>query len=61
MVLFQATTRRQREESARKRVQEEYEEQNKEEKEYEDFLRQETERMRLRGFTPRVCMNLCLF
>ena len=36
------------------RLQEEYDEEKKGEKDYEDFLRQETERMRLRGFTPRV-------
>ena len=53
-IFIKATARRERDESARKRLQEQYEEEKKEEKEYEEFLLQETERMRLRGFTPRV-------
>ena len=60
-MLLQATARRQRDETVRKRVQEELDQQQKEEEEYEQFLRQETERMRLRGFTPRVPLKFLHF
>lgn len=49
----QLTTRREQDEKARQRDEEEYKEEIRADNEYEDFLQQETERMRLRGFTPR--------
>ena len=51
----QLTTRREQDEKARQRDEEEYKEEIRADNEYDDFLQQETERMRLRGFTPRVC------
>ena len=50
----QLTARREQEERARRREDEDYREEIKADDEYEEFLRQETERMRLKGFTPRV-------
>lgn len=49
----QLTTRREQDEKARQRDEEEYKEEIRADNEYDDFLQQETERMRLRGFTPR--------
>ena len=40
--------------SARERVREAEEKERQEEEEYEDFLQQETERMKVRGFAPKV-------
>lgn len=49
----QVTARREQEERAKQRDALEYNEDQKGDEEYDDFLRQETERMRLKGFTPR--------
>lgn len=54
--VFQLTARREQEERARKRDDEDYRDEMKADEDYEEFLRQETERMRLKGFTPRVSL-----
>ncbi|XP_063396528.1 trichoplein keratin filament-binding protein-like [Mytilus trossulus] len=49
----QVTARREQDERAKQRDALEFNEDQKGDEEYDDFLRQETERMRLKGFTPR--------
>ncbi|XP_053375365.1 trichoplein keratin filament-binding protein-like [Mercenaria mercenaria] len=49
----QLTARKVEEEDMKLRLQLEEDEEEKADKEYEEFLRQETERLKLRGFTPR--------
>ena len=48
------TSRKERDEVSKLRLQDELDQEKKMEEEYEDVLRQETERMRLRGYSPRV-------
>ena len=48
------TARYEQQMSARARVSEAEEKERQEEEEYEDFLQQETERMKVRGFAPKV-------
>ncbi|XP_061166307.1 trichoplein keratin filament-binding protein-like [Saccostrea echinata] len=49
----QITARHEQKETSRQKLQEEEERERREEQEYEDFLRQETERMKVRGFAPK--------
>ncbi|KAL5016433.1 hypothetical protein ScPMuIL_006022 [Solemya velum] len=49
----QMTSRRDREVSARQRLEEELAAEKEEEKQYDEFLQQETERMKIKEFTPR--------
>lgn len=49
----QLTARKEEEEDMKIRLKLEEDEEQKAEKDYEEFLRQETERLKLRGFTPR--------
>lgn len=49
----QLTSRREEERELQLRLQQEADEEKKADKDYEEFLRQETERLKLRGFTPR--------
>ena len=49
------------EKMARLNLRMEEEEEEQADAEYQDFLRQETERMRQRGFTPRVRTSLLYF
>lgn len=48
------TSRRDQEVSSRQRLHEELMAEKEEEKQYDQFLQQETERMKLQEFTPRV-------
>lgn len=54
IAIFQFTSRKVNEEEAKLRELRELERERVEEEEYEGFLRQETERLKLKGFTPRV-------
>lgn len=54
---LQVTARREQDERAKQRDALEFNEDQKGDEEYDDFLRQETERMRLKGFTPRVSLT----
>lgn len=50
----QITERREQEKLARLKLQEEEEEEEKADMEYQDFVQQETERLRQRGYKPEV-------
>ena len=48
------TSRKEHDQAAQLRLQLELDEEKEADKDYEDFLKQETQRLKLQGFTPRV-------
>ena len=51
------TSRKEEEDKSKKQQEAETKQQQMDDEEYAEFLQQETERMRLRGFTPRVLLK----
>lgn len=54
------TARQEQQMTARQRMKEEEDREQQEEREYEDFLQHETERMKVRGFAPKVWLFMTL-
>ena len=54
LTFFQVTARREKEKAVRIHQAADHEEDQRAHGEYEQFLQQETQRMKIRGFTPKV-------